>query len=82
MNNVVRIVIAIVAVAAAAGGAYYYIVRQEVEVRVEAPPSAPAQGMSEEERLKAIKKGIGSIRELPSVTVPSGPPPRAKPARN
>ncbi len=74
MTNTIRIVIAIVAVTAVAGGAYYFVSCQEVQVKVETPPPQPAQGMSEDEKVKAALKGIGSIRDLPAVTVPSGPP--------
>jgi len=74
VSNVVRIVIAIVAVAAAAGGAYYYVVRQQVDVKVEVASPAPPDQMSEEERLKAIKKRIGSIDELKPLPIPGGPP--------
>ena len=74
MSNVFRIVIAIAAVAAAAGGAYYYVVRNEVEVKVEVPQPAPEKGMSEEERMREIKKRIGSIDELKPLNIPSGPP--------
>ncbi len=74
MSNVVRIVIAIAAVAAAAGGAYYYMVRNEVEVKVDVSQPPPDKGMSEEERMKQIKKRIGSIDELKPLNIPSGPP--------
>ncbi len=74
MSNAIRIVIALAAVVTVAAGGYYNVVRNQVEVKVELPPPPSPQNMSEEERLKVIKKAIGSARDLPPLQIPGGPP--------